>query len=244
MGSAEVVRPASPSRGDYTGRDFALAFVFTPAGFMRGGSIQVENANALKTIVSGTFQFKKTDTPGAYRVMLSTIDEFSRWSETWVDFVVRPRYRDTPVCQFPSRWKFRLDREDMGLQKAWFAADLDDRDWESIEVPAWWEQAGVGNYDGVAWYRCAIEVPADLKGRTLILAFGAVDGEALVYLNGEEIGRHDGDNALHWDKPFEFDVSDLLNYGETNRLTVRVKDTEKLGGIFKPVRFIERKILP
>ena len=245
MGSADVVRPASPGHGDYVGRDFALPFVFAPDGFMRpSGSVQVEQANPLKTVVSGTFRFTKTKAPGTYRVMLSTIDEFSRWSETWVEFEVRNRYIETPVTQFPTRWKFRLDREDAGLTANWFATDLDDGAWDSIDVPAWWEKAGIGDYDGVAWYRCAFEVPADAEGETLILAFGAVDGHALVFLNGEKIGAHDGDNALHWDKPFEFDVSSGLKYGEPNRLAVRVKDTEKLGGIFKPVRLIARKPAP
>ena len=42
------------------------------------------------------------------------------------------------------------------------------------------------------WYRREFEVPDGWHGRRLLLHFGAVDWEAQVYVNGEEVGQHQG----------------------------------------------------
>ena len=66
------------------------------------------------------------------------------------------------------------------------------------------------------------------------LAFGAVDESAWVWLNGKYIGKHDiGPDG--WKVPFWLDVTREIRFGGENLLAVRVKDTEKAGGIWKPV---------
>lgn len=61
-------------------------------------------------------------------------------------------------------------------------------------------------------------VPADLKGRAAHLHFEGVDYECKVYLNGKALGEHKG----MYD-PFEWDVSNLVKWGETNRLVVALR---------------------
>ncbi|MCD6505591.1 hypothetical protein J7M22_03095 [Candidatus Poribacteria bacterium] len=60
-------------------------------------------------------------------------------------------------------------------------------------------------------------VPEDLKGQRAVLRFDGVDYSCEVYLNGYHLGGHEGTFT-----PFEFDVSQHLNYGEINRLWVLV----------------------
>ncbi|MEM2687669.1 MAG: hypothetical protein QW796_04905, partial [Thermoproteota archaeon] len=48
------------------------------------------------------------------------------------------------------------------------------------------------NYDGVAWYWRSFRIPRMLKGKRIILRFDAVDYEAKVWLNGVELGSHEG----------------------------------------------------
>ena len=67
-------------------------------------------------------------------------------------------------------------------------------------------------------YEKAFSLPDSMKGKRVILHFGAVDQIAEVAVNGKKIGSHEGGYL-----PFEFDVTDALIEGE-NTLTVTVTD--------------------
>lgn len=80
--------------------------------------------------------------------------------------------------------------------------------------------SGIENKDFMrsVWYKRSITVTEEqLKGRVL-LHFGAVDYEATVYINGENIGNHFGGYSS-----FEFDITDYVKVGE-NDLTVNARD--------------------
>ena len=80
--------------------------------------------------------------------------------------------------------------------------------------------SGVGRRlspDQALWYERVFTLKPG-KGRTL-LHFGAVDWAAEVYVNGYRAGRHTGGYT-----PFTFDVTDYLNAGGRQVLTVRVTD--------------------
>ena len=68
------------------------------------------------------------------------------------------------------------------------------------------------------FYHTTFRLPSNFKKDIVFLHFGAVDQEAVVYLNKVEIGRHQG--GYH---PFSFDITRYLLSGE-NELIVRVKD--------------------
>src|SRR5258708_24276410 len=62
---------------------------------------------------------------------------------------------------------------------------------ESINVPHTWN---IGKHDdclGKAWYFRTIEVP-EFAGAQVALHFGATFYSARIWLNGEEVGRHEG----------------------------------------------------
>lgn len=69
----------------------------------------------------------------------------------------------------------------------------------------------------VGWYRKTFEVPKDDTGKRLTVEFDGAFRSALVFLNGYFIGRNDNGYA-----PFSFDVTDFVNYGGKNALTVRM----------------------
>lgn len=69
------------------------------------------------------------------------------------------------------------------------------------------------------WYQRKFQVSsAERKGR-VFLHFGAVDWEAEVLINGKSVGIHRGGFD-----PFSFDITDFLNRGQSQDLTVRVWD--------------------
>jgi hypothetical protein len=75
------------------------------------------------------------------------------------------------------------------------------------------------------WYRRAVRLPEGFNRGRVLLHFGAVDQEAVVYLNGIEVGRHGGGYL-----PFACDITEALTEGD-NTLVVRVRDDTD-GGIY------------
>ena len=73
------------------------------------------------------------------------------------------------------------------------------------------------------WYRRTVEVPEGWKGRRVLLHFGAVDWEAVVWVNGKELGTHKGGSD-----PFSFDITEALKAGK-NELIVKVWDPTDTG---------------
>src|SRR5512145_1485934 len=80
-------------------------------------------------------------------------------------------------------WLFSI-----GLDENWSSPSFDDSKWEKIRVPSAWEDQGFNGYNGYAFYRKKITVPASYKGRMLYLKMGYIDDVDAVYLNGHKIG--------------------------------------------------------
>src|SRR3989475_10644346 len=112
-------------------------------------------------------------------------------------------------------WECDFDEADRGLAEGWFrgARSLS----RSILVPycPGSRLSGIGDTSPheVVWYRRRFTVPEAWKARRLWLHLGAVDYEARVWVNGDEVGRHRGGMT-----PFAFDVPDQLKPGENVRV--------------------------
>lgn len=144
--------------------------------------------------------------------------------------------------------------------------DFDDSDWFTIDVPSCVELRGFGSpgytninyphakkwpkildrgtekpdYNPVSSYRTTFTVPADWKGRDIILRFDGVYSAYYVWVNGRKVGYAE-DSKL----PSEFDVTAFLRDGE-NLLAVEVyrwcdgsyledQDMFRYSGIFRDV---------
>ena len=143
------------------------------------------------------------------------------------------------VCDVPREWRFRKDAERKGEGAGWDADKHDDSAWESIPIGIWWENAGHPGYDGLAWYRTTIHVPEAFRGRVIQTFFGAVDGDATLYVNGTLAGTHKlGENGKGWDEAFSLDISDHVRFGGDNTIAVAVFDDAAYGGIWKTVRIL------
>ena len=67
-------------------------------------------------------------------------------------------------------------------------------------------------------YEKTFSVPTDFKKERILLHFGAVDQIAVVYLNGEKVGSHEGGYL-----PFSFDISKVVKREGENQLKVEVQ---------------------
>ena len=146
----------------------------------------------------------------------------------------------TEVMQLPETWKFKIDPKVVGEKEDWYALTYDDSAWGTVRVGEFWEEQGYPDYDGTAWYRLKVKFPGELAGKTVKLGFGAADESAKVYVNGNLSGEFDI-GPQGWDKRFFIDITAQVKPGQTNLLAVRVIDTDRAGGLWKPVKLFLTK---
>jgi beta-galactosidase/beta-glucuronidase len=94
----------------------------------------------------------------------------------------------------------------------------------NILVPFAVESAlsGVGKTvgkDSTLWYKRSFSIATNRKGKKVLLHFGAVDWRTDVYINGTNVGRHEGGFD-----PFTFDITNALSKNAQQQIAVRVWD--------------------
>ncbi len=116
-----------------------------------------------------------------------------------------------------------------------------------LQVPGDWnsQRESLLFYEGSVWYERSFDFAKSPRKRAF-LHFGAANYMASVYLNGEELGHHEGGFT-----PFDFEVTDRVR-PTSNFLILRVNNTRSLdqvptvntdwwnyGGITRPVTLVE-----
>jgi len=119
------------------------------------------------------------------------------------------------VVNLSEFWDFRIDPDDQGEGAGWGEGFVDGR---PIAVPASWNDQFEDwrDYLGPAWYQTRFDVPWGWEQQRIALRFGSVNYLADVWLNGVQLGQHEGGHL-----PFEFDVTQPV-LPEGNLLVVRV----------------------
>lgn len=131
-------------------------------------------------------------------------------------------------------WWFKADSGRMGKEQRWFADTADHSKWTGVSVPDFWEKyPGLGTYDGWGWFRR--EFTIEKTAEPMSIHFAGVDDDAVVWVNGVEVGNHSG-----YSDPFAVDVSAGLRNGR-NSLVVLVMDHGGGGGIYQPVTLIDTR---
>jgi hypothetical protein len=133
--------------------------------------------------------------------------------------------------ELPVTWKFKT-----GDNMEWRAPSFDDRQWENIRVPAFWETQGHKGYDGYGWYRVKFRLNPELKGQRLVLFLGKIDDIDEAYLNGERIGKTGqrySDNNSDFSRWRAYTIpNDEIYPDRDNVIAVRVYDGFMHGGIY------------
>lgn len=101
-------------------------------------------------------------------------------------------------------------------------ADLDDSGWMPAVIPHIMQLetkhcGGNSIYDGIGWYRRYFKLPAEYKGKRIVVSFEGVMTNCDVYLNEEKITTHHGGYM-----GFVADLTDCINWDGNNILAVRV----------------------
>jgi len=157
-------------------------------------------------------------------------------------------------------WKFHWAAVPEEAPAEFYESDFDLSRWDDITVPGTWQMQGFGHpvfrnvqqpfpatpprvpseYNPVGSYRRSFAVPKQWKDRRIFLHFEGVKSASYVWVNGQEVGYHQGGM-----EPAEYDVTPYLREGG-NTLAVRVyrysdgtyledQDMWRLAGIYRDV---------
>jgi beta-galactosidase/beta-glucuronidase len=180
------------------------------------------------------------------------------------------RWRPSPYFKLLNgTWQFSFYERPAAVPSGGYAETA----WESIRVPRSWQTAGYDqltyinkgltwqaveqatdtdppeapdDYNPVGVYRRSFDVAPDWEGRRTFLHFEGVKQAYFVWVNGAYVGYDQGSAT-----PAEFDVTDLLDYGSDNRITVQVyrfsdgealetQDAVRFSGIRRSVYFFSK----
>ena len=81
------------------------------------------------------------------------------------------------------------------------------------------------NTNSTHMYRRTFTIPTEYAGKHILLHFGAVDWRCSVYVNGTQVGSHDGGSD-----PFSFDITAALKAEGEQEVQVAVWDPSDRGG--------------
>lgn len=132
------------------------------------------------------------------------------------------------IVNLKGYWRFQV-----GDNQDWSGEHYNDRNWEKVYAPAYWEDEGFRRYSGHAWYRKKFDLE-EIDSRNLYLFLGYIDDVDEVYLNGHLIGSSGSfppQYATAYNLLRRYLVpKKYLNTG-ANTLAVRVFDEGGPGGI-------------
>jgi len=169
----------------------------------------------------------------------------------WWEFNISP---DRVAClNLAGRWEFSTDPKNEGEKKGWHSGgEITKEDhWRHIYAPRAWEwqrvqeinenspadcpyklrdrRTGDKPYNGFAWYRKRVFIPASWSGQTVILKIGEVKNWLQIFVNGQKVLE---EGVLNPPGGSEYQIpSKLLRFGTQNLIAVQVYNHDNLGGM-------------
>jgi beta-galactosidase len=126
------------------------------------------------------------------------------------------------------KWNFKTDPYRVGESNEWFSSETDYTCWNEMDVPGNWDLYNeYSEYAGDAWYNRSFFVDESLKGQSIRIVFQSVYNDCKLWINGRKVGE----NHLGF-LPFHYDISEFVNYGMENHITLVVNNVFKRGAIW------------
>lgn len=136
-------------------------------------------------------------------------------------------------------FQFRHMRDLVKAGEGRGAADpkFDDSKWKTVDVPHDWaielpffksDDREIAEHgfraigpefpqNSVGWYRRTFDVPESDLGKRISIEFGGIFRDSVCWINGHRVGRHESGYTS-----VQYDLTNFLNYGGKNVITVRV----------------------
>jgi len=142
-------------------------------------------------------------------------------------------------------WPDALHLENSGTGSGPASERFTDYYWRVVNVPHDWavelpfDSGADGSHgfkalgvkystNSIAWYRRTFQLPRDEQGKRIWLTFDGVFRDATVWVNGWFVKHHEGGYY-----PFREDITDVVHFGGTNTISVRVDATKTEGWFYE-----------
>ena len=112
-------------------------------------------------------------------------------------------------------WQFETDPSKSGEQQGWTSKMPAGT--ETVRVPHTWNIGKYEDFEGTGWYFRTFEAPDELRSKHVELHFGATFYKSRVWLNGKEVGGHEGGHTEYF-----LDVTPYL--AQLNFLAVEINN--------------------
>jgi sialate O-acetylesterase len=96
-----------------------------------------------------------------------------------------------------------------------------------MEIPAWWEDKGMNDFDGAVWFRKTFDLPDNFTGDAFPIALNQIDDYDIVWVNGQKVGEGYGNQ--NWRN---YGVPANILKPKGNTIVVRVFDAGGKGGMY------------
>jgi sialate O-acetylesterase len=157
----------------------------------------------------------------AYKDRVKELEKIAGQTEqltSWLDSLEQAKMPNSP-----KGWKKVLPRNENVYSKAKTSSD-----WPVIELPAKWEEAEMGNFDGAIWFTKTFKIENSGISSGAMIHLGPIDDMDQVYINGVLIGETLVDGKYNVNRNYSI-PGGVLNQGE-NLIAIRVIDTRGGGG--------------
>lgn len=132
-----------------------------------------------------------------------------------------------------SDWGPKYYYKDKGFDEKWYLESTGFTTWDSVRLPGWWENAGVGleKHDGSVWFQTSFDLPENFKDSMFYLDLNLINDYDIIWVNGQKTGETFGDQ--NWR---QYWVPARILRKKNNILVVRVFDMGGYGGLnFHPL---------
>lgn len=128
-----------------------------------------------------------------------------------------PQFARESQVDLCGEWSFAFDDEDVGRAERWFINGDKLESTITVPYPPESKLSGIADtsFHPICWYARSFADPRNADNERLILHFGAVDYAATIWVDGVEIGGHEGGQT-----PFSLDATDALGAGRQEHLIV------------------------
>lgn len=127
------------------------------------------------------------------------------------------------------KWMKQVGFDAFEKSPAWTLPDFDASGWKSLRVPASWDDAEIGKFEGVVFQQIEIPIPRKLSKKVCVLELGPIDEMDVTWVNGIQVGEHL--NIYDWPTPRKYVVPAGTFRPGKNRISVLIANTSGLGGM-------------
>ncbi|MEP6747374.1 MAG: sialate O-acetylesterase [Bacteroidota bacterium] len=105
--------------------------------------------------------------------------------------------KDTAYVNEINRQALAANHHEMALRPAdkgltgaltWYNTGYIPKEWNTINIPGYWEDQGNKDLNGIVWYRKEINLPATMNGVAATVFLGRIVDADVFYINGQQTG--------------------------------------------------------